>query len=93
MFRDDPYISAENDNRSAQVIQIDAGKGMAIVAIALSLFAAGGTIIGAIMLPSLIESRAQAVAANAVVRANVAEREARLALDKVEELRIEIAKR
>ena len=93
MFRDDSYISAENDNRSAQVIQIDAGKGMAIVAIALSLFAAGGTIIGAIMLPSLIESRAQAVAANAVVRANVAEREARLALDKVDELRIQIAKR
>lgn len=35
----DPYIQAENDNRSAQVIQIDSGKHVAVVALCAALCA------------------------------------------------------
>jgi hypothetical protein len=60
-----------------------------ILAIAFSLLALGGVVIGAILLPSLIESRAQASSAYAREAAQTADREARVALEQTDKLRDE----
>jgi hypothetical protein len=89
----DPFIQAENYDRSAQVIQIDAGKSLATIALCVAALALGVVAASVVFGLQLVDAKAQAATATAIVRANVAEREARLALDKVEELRVEIARR
>lgn len=86
-------LHADNDNRSAQVIQIEQGKSVSTIALVLS----GGSIIGlllfAIMANSLIESRAKEAAAVAVVRASQASQDAALAKHDFQTLATELKKR
>lgn len=69
------------------------GRVLGFVACALSSAAFGGIIIASILIPQIIESRAQSAAAAGVVRAQIAEREARVALDTTQQFQVELAKR
>lgn len=62
------------------------------VAVAISMLAFGGVLVGAILIPDIIEARANEAAATAKVKADVAERESRIAIDQVQTMRIELAK-
>lgn len=105
MRPDDPMVWAENDNRSAQVIQIDAGKSLATIALCFSVLTTGLTIAAFFFGMHAVESKAHDAATQAVTqatapinnrsiaaaeRAQIAEREARVAVDKVDMLRDEL---
>lgn len=62
------------------------------VAIGLSLLAIGGVLVAAIVLPHLIRSEAEKSGSESAVRSLIAEREARVAIDQVQTMRIELAK-
>jgi hypothetical protein len=63
------------------------------LAIALSLLALGGVVVGAILLPGLIDSKATASSAFARQTAQEAERESRIAIEQVDYMRVELAKK
>lgn len=69
------------------------GRTLATVAFGLSAAAFGGIIIASILLPNIMESRAQSAGAAGIVRAQIAEREARVALDTTQQFQVELAKR
>lgn len=85
-------IRAENDNRSAQVIQIEQGKSVAVVALVLAGAALVGLFLQAMMVSSLIDSKAKESSAVAVVRASQASQDAALAKHDVQTLSVELKK-
>ena len=98
---DDPMIWAENDHRSAQVIQIDAGKSLATIALCFAVLTTGLTIAAFFFGVQAMRAEAMAAAVEAMTpvnnrsiaaaeRAQIAEREARVAVDKVDMLRDEL---
>ena len=101
MVPDDPMIWAESNNRSAQIIQVDAGKSLATIALCISALTAGLTIAAFFLGVQTVRSEAMAAAVEAMgpannrsiaasERATIAEREARVAIDKVDMLRDEL---
>jgi len=75
------------------VVQIDkSSMSLCVVAIVLGSMALGGVIVGAVMLPDVVQSRAQSSAAAANENARIAEREARIAIDQTDALRMDLAK-
>ncbi len=69
------------------------GKVFAIVAFGLALSAVGGVLVGAILIPEIVQSRANEAAARAVAKSEYAERDARVALDKLGYIQAELAKK
>jgi|SRR5678816_1461708 hypothetical protein len=63
------------------------------LAIALSLLALGGVVVGAILLPGLIDSKATASSAFARQTAQEAERESRVAIEQVDYIRVALAEK
>lgn len=88
----DPFIQAENYDRSAQVIQIEQGKSVAVIALVLAGAALVGLFLQAVMVSSLIDSKAKEAAAVAVVRASQASQDAALAKHDVQTLAVELRK-
>lgn len=78
----DPFIQADTDNRSASVIQVESlGKGGIAVVLSTGLVAI------------VVSCFAYGLAGRANDRAQIAEREARVAVDQFQTARIELAKR
>ena len=78
----DPYIQAENNDRSAQVIQIESlGRGGIAAVLLVGL---AGVVLGALGI---------GIAGRAMDVAGIAEREARIAQDKYSYVQSELAKR
>lgn len=71
--------------QSHATIKVEGGS----LAIAIALIALGGVIVGAITLPILAQKASEPIA----VRSQIAEREARVAIDQVQTMRIELARK
>lgn len=76
---------AQNSPQQHMTLKVDGG----MLAIAISLVALGGVVVGAITLPILAKN----ASAPADVRAAIAEREARIAQDKFTYVQTELAKK
>ena len=75
-----------NSPQQHTTIKVDGG----MIAIAISLVALGGVVVGAITIPQMMRSSAEAAAAPANAKASYAERDARVALDKLQTAQLEL---
>lgn len=91
-YFDDPYIHATNDHRSAQVIQVEQGKSLAVMALALSVGAIVGMFMMAVLVYGLVDSKAKQAAAVAVVQAARAKQDVDLARHDIQTLQVELKK-
>jgi hypothetical protein len=77
-------------NSPQQHVHDGTGKALALVAVVFGALAFGGVIVGAILIPDIIEARASEAAAPARATASYAERDARVALDKLQTAQLEL---
>lgn len=79
-------------NSPKQQTQVTVGGSTVLAAIAavFALLAFGGVLVSAILIPEIIEARAAQAAAPAEAKASYAERDARVALDKLQTAQLEL---
>lgn len=80
---------AQNSPQQHMTLKVD-GSTLAIV---LAVAAICGLVVGAILLPEVIDSRAAEHAARAVAKSEYAERDARVAIEKIAAMQAELARR
>ncbi len=89
----DPYIGeAAAHNHSAQVIQVEQGKSLSVVALVLAAGSLVGLVILALMVSNLIDAKAHDAASVAIVRAGQAQQDVALARRDIQTLQVELKK-
>lgn len=89
----DPFNFEDCSELSPKIIQIEQGKSVAVVAIVLATGALIGVFLLAIMVQSLIDSKAKEAAAVAVVRSGQAQQDVALARRDIQTIQVELKKR
>lgn len=80
---------AKNSPQQHTTVKIEGGT----IALAFAILSFGGVIVGAITIPQMVRSTAEAAAAPAYQKASYAERDARVALDKLQTAQVALAKK
>lgn len=86
---DNDLSGGEHSPKQQVNLKVDGGG----IALALSLVALGAVLVAAIMLPQIMRAQAEAAAAPAKAQASYAERDARVALDKLQTAQVALAKK
>lgn len=90
---DESQTASRGSSNARASISDHASRTIAIAALIFGAMAFGAVLVAAIMLPSLIDSRAKSAAAMAEAQADIAKTNSLVALDYINNARLELAKK